>query len=59
MTKKDLCRIGRRLRKAREAKDLTQEQLAELVDKSAAHVGLIERGERVPSLATFLDIISV
>lgn len=59
MTNKDLCRIGSRLKKAREAKHLTQEQLAELVDKSAAHIGLIERGERAPSLATFLDIISV
>lgn len=59
MANLNLRRIGRRLKKARAAKHFTQEQLAELVDKSAAHIGLIERGERVPSLATFLDIISV
>ncbi len=55
----NLRRIGRRLKKAREAKHLTQEEVAELVDKSAAHIGLIERGERAPSLATFMDMTSV
>lgn len=59
MTNKDLCHIGSRIREAREKKHLTQEQLAELVDKSEDHIGLIERGERAPSLATFMDMISV
>ena len=57
MTNKDLCRIGSRFREARKAKHLTQEQLAELIDRSPAHIRLIEHGERAPSLATFMDII--
>ncbi len=55
----NLRRIGNRLKKAREAKHLTQEQFAELVGLSAGYIGMIECGKRVPSLATFLDIISV
>ena len=55
----NMRRIGRRLKKAREAKHLTQEQFAELVGLSAGYIGMIECGKRVPSLATFLDIISV
>ena len=55
----NLRRIGRRLKKAREAKHLTQEELAELLGLSVGYIGMIECGKRVPSLATFLDIISV
>ncbi len=54
----NLCRIGSRLKKARVAKHLTQEQFAELVGLSVGYIGMIERGIREPSLATFLDIIS-
>ena len=59
MTKKDLCRIGRRLRKAREAKNLTREQLAELVDLTDNYIGMLERGERMPRFSTFMDVIAV
>ncbi len=59
MTNKDLCRIGSRLREARKEQHLTQEQLAEMVDKTAAHIGMIECGKRMPSLITFLDILEV
>ncbi len=55
----NLRRIGSRLKKAREAKHLTQEQFAELVGLSAGYIGMIERGIREPRLATFLDMISV
>lgn len=57
MTNKDLCRIGSRLKKAREAKHLTREQLAEMVDLTDNYIGMLERGERMPKLATFMDII--
>ena len=53
----NLRRIGRRLKKAREAKHLTREQLAEMVDLSDCYIGMLERGERMPKLATFMDII--
>ena len=59
MTHKDLCRIGSRLRKAREARELTREQLAEMVDLTDNYIGMLERGERMPKLATFMDIIEV
>ncbi len=59
MANKNVCRIGSRLRKAREAKHLTREQLAEMLDLSDCYIGMLERGERMPKLATFLDIIEV
>lgn len=40
----DLKAIGRRIKAAREAKGLTQEALAELVNLSPMHVSVIERG---------------
>lgn len=55
MANKNLCRIGSRL----EVKHLTQEQLAELLGLSVGFIGMVECGKRVPSLATFLDMISV
>ncbi len=55
----NMCRIGSRLKKARVAKHLTQEQFAELVGLSVGYIGMIERGTRMPSFATFLDIIEV
>lgn len=52
----DLKAIGKRVRAARRARDLTQEQLAELVEVSTSFVGHIERGTRVPSLETMWRI---
>jgi len=50
MTESDYKQIGLRIRKAREEKGLTQEKLSELCSLSAAHIGNIERGTRIPSL---------
>ncbi|MCD7825810.1 MAG: helix-turn-helix transcriptional regulator [Clostridiaceae bacterium] len=50
-------KIGARIRKAREDKNWRQEDLAEKIGKTATYVGMIERGERLPRLETFLDII--
>lgn len=58
MTIKELRRIGSRLRKAREEKHLTREQLAELVNLTDGYIRMIECGERTPRLGTFLNIIS-
>ena len=38
------------LKELREGKGLTQEKLSELCALSAAHIGNIERGTRIPSL---------
>jgi len=40
----------------RKEKGITQERLAELIEKSVEHVSYIERGERAPSFETILDI---
>ena len=44
-------RFGKRLRKLRRNKDLTQEQLAEAVDCSVEFISLVERGVNAPSVA--------
>ena len=51
--------IGRRIKAAREKKQLTQEQLAELVDLSPMHVSVIERGVKLPKLETLINIANV
>jgi transcriptional regulator with XRE-family HTH domain len=48
--------LGDRIRRSREAERLTQEQLAEICSLSAAHVGHIERGTRIPSLEALYKI---
>lgn len=52
----DFEAIGKRIRKARRALDLTQEQLAEAVGVSTSFIGHIERGTRVPSIQTLFAI---
>ena len=52
----DLKAIGSRIKEAREAKGLTQEQLAEIVGLSSTHISVIERGVKAPKLETFIDI---
>ena len=50
--------LGKRLRKERENKKVTQEQLAEMVDCSSAHISHIENGHTIPSLKMLIDIIN-
>ena len=52
----DLKAVGRRIKAAREAKNLTQEELAALVNLSTTHVSVIERGLKVTKLDTFVAI---
>ena len=49
----DLKAVGQRIKAAREAKNLTQEELAALVN---LHVSVIERGLKVTKLDTFVAI---
>lgn len=46
MSKKDLQKFGRRLKGLRVERDLTQLELAEILDMSPNFIGMIERGER-------------
>jgi transcriptional regulator with XRE-family HTH domain len=50
--------IGKNIRKYRLAKKLRQEDLAEQTGLSANYIGMVERGEKNPSLATFITIIN-
>ena len=52
----DLKAVGLRIKQAREAKNLTQENLAALVDLSPTHISVIERGMKTVRLAKFIAI---
>ena len=53
----DFSSIGKNIRKFRLEKKLRQEDLAERSGLSANYVGMVERGEKIPSLETFIGII--
>ena len=48
--------IGKNIKKLREEKGLTQEELAFLIDSARNYVGCIERGEKHPSIKTLYKI---
>ena len=51
--------IGKRIRKFREHKGWRQEDFAEKIGLSVTYTGMIERGEKVPKLETFITITNV
>lgn len=51
--------IGKNIRKYRVARGLRQEGLAERCGLSPNYIGMLERGEKVPSLETFIRILNV
>lgn len=55
----DYVALGSRIRQARTANNMTQEQLGEACNLSTAHIGHIERGSRIPSLKTLFRIAAV
>lgn len=52
----DYFEIGQRIRKFRKANNLSQEQLAEIVNISTTHMSHIETGNTKLSLPVFVDI---
>lgn len=50
--------IGSNIRKFRLMKKLRQEDLAEKTGLSTNYVGALERGEKIPSLETLIDILN-
>lgn len=48
--------IGKRIRFYRESKKWSQEAFAEKLGLSLTYVGMIERGEKIPKLETFIKI---
>lgn len=50
--------IGMNIRKFRLSKKLRQEDLAEKTGLTANYIGMVERGEKIPSLETFINILN-
>ena len=50
--------IGKNIRKFRLARKLRQEDLAEKTDLTTNYIGMVERGEKIPSLETFIKIVN-
>ncbi len=48
--------IGSNIRKYRNQQKLRQDQLAEKTGLSTNYIGMVERGEKIPALETFLKI---
>lgn len=46
------------VRKLRESRGMTQEQLAEEAHVSATYIGFVERGDNVPTLTIIIQIAS-
>jgi len=53
-----LIDFGIRLRAERDRQGLTRQRLAELANTEQGYIVQIERGERSPSLRTFINILS-
>ena len=51
--------IGKNIRKYRLEKNLRQEDLAERAGLSTNYIGMVERGEKIPALETFVTILNV
>lgn len=54
----DYRSIGLNLRKIRVQNKLRQEDIAERANLSVNYVGAVERGERLPSLETFIALLN-
>lgn len=55
----DYAALGKRIKEKRISKKLTQEQLGEMCELSAAHIGNIERGTRILSVEVLFRIAQV
>ncbi|MDE6834740.1 MAG: helix-turn-helix domain-containing protein [Ruminococcus sp.] len=52
----DMTSIGRNIRHFRNLKNISQESLAEKTDLSTNYISMIERGEKIPSLTSLINI---
>ena len=55
----NLDTIGKNIKQYRLAKKLRQEDLAEKTDLSTNYIGMLERGEKIPSLETLINILNI
>ena len=56
MSENILIIFGKRIKELRKAKKMTQQQFADLSDLHKNYIGMIERGERNPSLINIQNI---
>ena len=56
MSKRDLQKFGKRLKSLRIDRDLTQLELAEILDMSPNFIVMIERGERNTTIENVFNI---
>ena len=52
----DIASIGANIKKYRTEKGIKQNELAEKTGVSANYIGILERGDKAPSLAMLVDI---
>ncbi|MBQ6397538.1 MAG: helix-turn-helix transcriptional regulator [Oscillospiraceae bacterium] len=50
--------IGRNIRKYRMERKFKQDELAEKSGLSSNYIGMVERGEKIPSLESFINILN-
>lgn len=50
--------IGKHISEFRHLRKPRQEDLAEITGLSTNYIGAVERGEKIPSLETFIDILN-
>lgn len=55
----DFIPIGQAIKKAREAREITREQLAEILDVAPRHIQSIENEGQYPSLQLFVRLITM
>lgn len=58
MVNMKLDSIGKNIRKCRTDKKMRQEDLAERAGLSTNYIGMVERGEKIPALETFINILN-
>ena len=51
-----LEKFGQKLQKVRQEKKITQEELASMVAMHRTYIGLVERGERNPTIRTLYKL---
>lgn len=54
-----LVEFGKKIQQLRKSKNISQEDLADMVSNHRTYIGMIERGERNPTLTTIVKIAQV
>ena len=55
----DYSSVGKNIRKYRIEKKMTQDALSEKAGVTRTYMGMLERGEKIPSFETFIKILNV